>query len=313
MSFYTIASAQTYKNVRAKQDGLSITVQYDMAGKLFRGDQVALTYSLDNGKTFSVITNADGDLGANVLPGKNNEINWLLIDKDFIIGKIINFRVVTIPEGMVYVDGGKYTRTSIDDKKKDVTTISAFSSILTKPTDNSTLDFTIRLDNHSKFGNKTTGRVAATYNLSQNLIFKIGGGTGFRAPSLYELHTQWGGNVNLKPENSSNIDAGLNYMPENSGLELQASIFKTEVKDEIIYSYSDGYSQSENSTKRQGLSIGVDYKISDASKLNLKYATTTDEKGNNVSRIPKNSISFNGQTILSVSYTHLTLPTNREV
>ena len=67
---------------------------------------------------------------------------------------------------------------------------------------------------------------------------------------------------------------------------------------QIIYSYSDGYSQSENSTKRQGLSIGVDYKISDASKLNLKYATTTDEKGNNVSRIPKNSISFNGQTIL---------------
>ena len=130
------------------------------------------------------------------------------------------------------------------------------------------------------------------------MIFKIGGGTGFRAPSLYELNTQYGGNVNLKPENSSNIDAGLNYMPENSGLELQASIFKTEVKDEIIYSYSDGYSQSENSTKRQGLSIGVDYKISDASKLNLKYATTTDEKGNNVSRIPKNSISFNGQTIL---------------
>ena len=119
-----------------------------------------------------------------------------------------------------------------------------------------------------------------------------------RDRSLYELNTQYGGNVNLKPENSSNIDAGLNYMPENSGLELQASIFKTEVKDEIIYSYSDGYSQSENSTKRQGLSIGVDYKISDASKLNLKYATTTDEKGNNVSRIPKNSISFNGQTIL---------------
>ena len=43
-------SGQTYKNVRAKQGGLSITVQYDMAGKLFRGDQVALTYSLDNGK-----------------------------------------------------------------------------------------------------------------------------------------------------------------------------------------------------------------------------------------------------------------------
>ena len=75
-------------------------------------------------------------------------------------------------------------------------------------------------------------------------------------------------------------------------------MFNTEVKDEIIYSFSEGYSQSVNSTKRQGLSVGFDYKISDFSKINLKYSTTTDEKGNNVSRIPKNSISLNGQTIL---------------
>jgi len=119
----TLASiiGQTYKNVRAKQDGLSITVQYDMAGKLYRGDQVSLTYSLDNGESYSVINNAEGDIGANVLPGKNNEINWLLIDKDFIIGKIINFRLVTVPEGMVYVDGGRFTRMGIDDKKKEKT------------------------------------------------------------------------------------------------------------------------------------------------------------------------------------------------
>ena len=118
---FAVLSAQTFKNVRAKQDGLSITVQYDMVGKLYRGDEVALTFSTDNGETYSVIKDAEGDLGSNVLPGKNNEINWLLIDKDFIIGKIINFRVVTVPEGMVYVDGGKFTRTGIDGKKKERT------------------------------------------------------------------------------------------------------------------------------------------------------------------------------------------------
>ena len=118
---FAVVSAQTFKNVRAKQDGLSITVQYDMVGKLYRGDKVALTFSIDNGETYSVIKDAEGDLGSNVLPGKNNEINWLLIDKDFIIGKIINFRVVTVPEGMVYVDGGKFTRTGIDGKKKERT------------------------------------------------------------------------------------------------------------------------------------------------------------------------------------------------
>jgi len=119
LSLCTTATAQTYKNVRAKQDGLSIMVQYDMAGELFRGDGGALTYSLDNGKTYSAIHDAEGDLGANVLPGKSNEINWLLIDKDFIIGKIIKFRLVTLPEGMIYVDSGEFTRTSNTEKKTE--------------------------------------------------------------------------------------------------------------------------------------------------------------------------------------------------
>ena len=113
--------ASIYKNVKAKQDGLSITVKYDMTQKLFRGDRVALTYSIDNGKTYRIVDNAEGDSGFDVLPGKNNEINWLLIDKDFIIGKIINFRLITIPEGMVYVDGGSFNRIGIDEKKKEET------------------------------------------------------------------------------------------------------------------------------------------------------------------------------------------------
>ncbi len=108
-----ILCGQSYNNVRAKQDGLSICITYDMDGKLFRGDKVGLVYSLDDGKNYSIVTGAEGDIGPNVLPGKDNEINWLLIDKDFIIGKIINFRVFTIPQGMVYVDGGSFMRNSI--------------------------------------------------------------------------------------------------------------------------------------------------------------------------------------------------------
>jgi formylglycine-generating enzyme required for sulfatase activity len=90
-----------------------------MSGELFRGDQVALTFSIDGGKSYSFIKDAEGDLGAKVLPGKNNEINWLLIDKDFIVGKILNFRIVTIPEGMAYVDGGQYTRINVNAKKNE--------------------------------------------------------------------------------------------------------------------------------------------------------------------------------------------------
>ena len=112
-SFKSLLFGQTYSNVRAKQDGLSINIIYDMEGKLFRGDKVGLVYSLDDGNNYSIVANAEGDIGSNVLPGKNNEVNWLLIDKDFIIGKIINFRVITIPQGMVYVDGGSFMRNII--------------------------------------------------------------------------------------------------------------------------------------------------------------------------------------------------------
>ena len=112
-------NSQTYKNVRAVQDGLSITVKYDMNGRLFRNDQVALTYSIDDGKNYSIVLDAEGDLGSEVLPGKNNEINWLLIDKDFIIGKIINFRIITLPDGMAYVDGGDFKRSFSSNEGKE--------------------------------------------------------------------------------------------------------------------------------------------------------------------------------------------------
>lgn len=115
----TLLTAQSYKNVKAYQDGLSITIKYDMTGELFRGDQVALTYSIDGGQSYAFIKDAEGDLGNKVLPGKNNEINWLLIDKDFIVGKILNFRIVTVPEGMAYVDGGQFKRVNINAKKNE--------------------------------------------------------------------------------------------------------------------------------------------------------------------------------------------------
>lgn len=117
--FISFISAQTYKNVQARQDGLSVTVQYDMVGDLFRGDKVALTFSIDGGNSFSFIKDAEGDIGPNIMPGKKNEINWLLIDKDFIVGKIINFRIVTIPEDMAYVDGGQYVRINTNAKKNE--------------------------------------------------------------------------------------------------------------------------------------------------------------------------------------------------
>jgi formylglycine-generating enzyme required for sulfatase activity len=102
--------SQNYYNVRASQKGLAIVVKYDMNGDLPSNDQVALAFSYNEADDFYIIKDAEGDVGLDVSPGLDNEIHWLLIDKDFIAGKIINFQVVTVPDGMVYVDGGKFKR-----------------------------------------------------------------------------------------------------------------------------------------------------------------------------------------------------------
>ena len=60
---------RTNLQTRAKQDGLSITVQYDMAGKLFRGDQVVLTESRIM-ESHILLLKMRMDIGPNVLPGK---------------------------------------------------------------------------------------------------------------------------------------------------------------------------------------------------------------------------------------------------
>ena len=117
--FYTsIINGQIYSNVFVEQDGLSINVAYDMEGKLLEGIKLDFLYSIDDGKNYSIVPDAEGDLGANVLPGSGNKINWLLVDKDFVIGKIINFRIITIPHGMVYVDGGDFMRNTIKNNEK---------------------------------------------------------------------------------------------------------------------------------------------------------------------------------------------------
>ena len=102
--------SQNYYNVRASQKGLAIVVKYDMTGELPPNDQVALAYSFNDADDFYIIKDAEGDVGLDISPGIDNEIHWLLIDKDFIAGEIINFQVITVPEGMVYVDGGKFKR-----------------------------------------------------------------------------------------------------------------------------------------------------------------------------------------------------------
>ncbi len=105
----------------------------------------------------------------------------------------------------------------------------------------------LRRDLHSTFGGKTTYKLSLGYTLSKTLTtFKAQYGTGFRAPSLYELYAPRYGNRELKPENSEGYSLGISQKLPFLPLKVSLTYFKNRVWNLIdmpwwqgIYTYKN--------------------------------------------------------------------------
>ena len=205
----------------------------------------------------------------------------------------------------------------INKTDKVVNNYASFISLLTKPINNATLDTTIRLDDHSVFGQKITGRITGTYQPNKDLVIKVGTGTGFRAPSLDEMYGQYNvndpsnfradsngdftvlyGNPLLKPENSTSMDAGFSYRINKLNAILSGSIFNIKIDKAISWDpedpsdwYDGKYNQLGTQSERKGYDLRLKTPINKNSKFEISYANTTDENGNSVSNIPKQVIN----------------------
>jgi vitamin B12 transporter len=100
----------------------------------------------------------------------------------------------------------------------------------------------LRVDDHSKFKTYTTYKTSSSYlfDLTDTKI-KGAWGTGFKAPSLYQLYCLptvglvpfGGGNLNLKPEESEGWEVGLEQGLLDGKILLASSYFNLELKNMI--------------------------------------------------------------------------------
>ena len=178
--------------------------------------------------------------------------------------------------------------------------------------------FGIRIDDHSRFGTETTYRIAPAY-LIKETDTKIKGtfGTGFKAPSLYQLFapaTLWGpiGNKDLKPEKSRGWDFGIEQELLKKSVVLGATYFRNDFKDLIQFDWGQGYINIAKA-KTEGVELFASAKpIDDLTlRINYTYTDTEDETtGEALIRRPKNKIGFdinyhflnNGNVNLGVIY-----------
>ena len=103
-----------------------------------------------------------------------------------------------------------------------------------------------RFDDHNRFGSETTYRIAPAVVFKSGTKFKATYGTGFKAPSLYQLFapaTMWGpvGNQNLEPEISKGWDMGIEQFLFQDRLTLSFTYFRNDFENLILYDFTRGY------------------------------------------------------------------------
>lgn len=90
----------------------------------------------------------------------------------------------------------------------------------------------VRLEDNQRFGTHTVGQGAIRYHFLPNASVYANIGSAFRAPTLNELYSQWGGNENLAPEESTSYEMGMNY-DLTSNVSTNFSIYHTKIRDLI--------------------------------------------------------------------------------
>ena len=68
----------------------------------------------------------------------------------------------------------------------------------------------MRYDDHSRFGHATTLGANGSFKLTEALRLRASYGEGFKAPTLFQLLSDYG-NTALQPERTRSYDAGLDY------------------------------------------------------------------------------------------------------
>jgi vitamin B12 transporter len=118
--------------------------------------------------------------------------------------------------------------------------------------------FGARLDFHSQFGSHSTYRAGAAYYVPDiDTKLKATYGTGFRAPSLYQLYSPYG-NLLLSPETSVGFDAGFEQPVGNNLLLFGATYFHNDFEGLIDYDFSTSQYVNVGRAQTSGLETFAD-------------------------------------------------------
>ncbi|SMP72113.1 TonB-dependent receptor domain-containing protein [Noviherbaspirillum suwonense] len=126
----------------------------------------------------------------------------------------------------------------------------------------------VRNDDSTQYGSKTTGSLAYGYRLTDALRVNGSVGTSFRAPSYNELYYPGYGVPTNRPESGRNVEAGVYY--EKGSDQFSAVAYRNRVTDLLVYAfpcpvspaaYSFGCAYNVNEALLTGVTLGASTRI----------------------------------------------------
>lgn len=123
---------------------------------------------------------------------------------------------------------------SIDPFKARSRLQGVWGQALLAPVDGLNLQAGVRHDDHSRFGGATTFAASGSYQVIEPLRLKASWGEGFKAPTLYQLFSEYGNEV-LKPERAKGWDAGAELKLLDGAFTASATWFQRVTRNQIDF------------------------------------------------------------------------------
>lgn len=171
----------------------------------------------------------------------------------------------------------------------------------------------LRVDDNEFFGSETTYKISASYFIPKvGTRFKANWGTGFKAPSLYQLYSSYG-DPNLNPDEGESYDFGFEQNLFNDRVTFGLTYFHNEFENMVAFDMASYTYQNVDNAKMKGLELECFFKPTETLTIGANYTYTKTEDGDTgkeLARRPKNQAGFNanwaflekGNLNLSASY-----------
>ena len=165
----------------------------------------------------------------------------------------------------------------------------------------------MRVDHHSQFGTHATYKIDAFYLIPTETRLRGVYSTGFKAPSLYQLHAianpAWfflGGNPDLNPEEAKSYELGIDQYLFNKKLKLSVTYFQIRFNNLIKY-YTDPLTWQSTymnaaKAKSEGMEYGAELSLFEEKLKISTNVTSTATKDystdRDLARVPQNQFNI---------------------